>query len=102
MMHGSSISRASVEFKAERGLGTVRGGRSPRVSCYVRSVVPSHDRLKGLARNCGGADPSKRPENPQKLYRSLRVGNSELTSIASAVSEPSWLEGAELSGPPEL
>lgn len=46
MMLRSSISRASVKFKAERGLGTVRGGRSLRVSCFVRSVVPSHDRLK--------------------------------------------------------
>lgn len=43
---GSSISRTSVKFKAERGLGTVRGGRSFRVSCYVRSLAPSHDRLK--------------------------------------------------------
>lgn len=34
-----------VQGRERPGLGH-RGGRSLRVSCYVRSVVPSHDRLK--------------------------------------------------------
>lgn len=61
-MQGSSISRASVKFEAGRGLGTVRGGRSLRVSCSVRSVVPSQDSLKVWPKIAGELGPSKRPQ----------------------------------------
>lgn len=96
---GSSISRASVKFKAER---PGHGQRWAISSCIVLCPLcgPIARQTEGLARNCGGAGPSGEAKNPQMLYRSLRVGNSELTSIAGVVSEPSWLAGAELSGPP--
>lgn len=79
------------------------GQRRAISSCIVFCPLcgPISRQTQGLARNCGGVDPSKRSQNPQK-YRNLKVGKSELTCIASVVSEPSWLEGAELPGPPEL
>lgn len=52
-------------------------------------------RLKGLAQKCGGAGPQYSVEaavHPQKCYRNLRVGNSELTSSmvwCSSSLEPS-------------
>ena len=89
-----------VKFKAERGLGTVRGGRSLRVSCYVRSVVPSHDGLRVWPEIAGESAPA-RDRQPTNAQPQPEYGNSELTSIVE-INEPSWLEGAELLGPPVL
>lgn len=101
MMLGSSISRAFVKFKAERGLGTVRGGRSLRVSCFVRSVVPSHDRLKVWPEIAGELNPA-RGHKPTNALPQPDGGKFGIDFHHSVVSEPSWLDGAEPFGPPEL
>lgn len=102
MMRGSSISRASVKFKAERGLGTVRAGRSLRVSCFVRSVVPSHDKLKVWPEIAGELTPARRGRKPTNALPQPHGGKFGIDFHRSVVSEPSWLGGAEPFGPPQL
>lgn len=54
---------------------------------------------EGLARNCGGVGPSKRPI-PTNALPQPEGGKFEIDFHRGIVSEPSWLEGAELFGPP--
>lgn len=104
---GSSISRASVKFKAERGLGTARA-RSEVGDLFVYRVMSalwSHlttDQRSGP--ELRGSWPQQEAVYPQMLYSNLRAkgGRFGIDFHRSVVCEPSWLEGAELFGPPEL